>query len=148
MSTRSGSVFAVLVITLALAAAAVAPAHSSFGRPDDFVGTWITWEWTADGGAGECRRLYVTSESAGTRDGTWDAPGWNGLVTGGVTRASGRTAWAGDWRDGVLAGTFSLTLRGADAFEGTFAGPGEAPRPWSGRRETGGGPPDVPCRAR
>ena len=148
MSTRSGSAFAVLIIGLVLGVAAVAPAHSSYGRTDDFVGTWITWRWAPDGNAGECRRLHVGSRGEGARAGTWNAPGWSGLVTGAVARGSGRTVWAGEWRDGVLAGSFSLTLRGADAIEGTFAGPGEAPQPWSGRRATGKGAPDVPCRSR
>jgi hypothetical protein len=148
MSTRFRSVFAVFVIGMALAAAAVAPARSSSGSAGDFVGTWITWRRGAEGDGRPCRRLYVTSESVAARDGTWDAPGWNGLVTGDVALDAGHTVWRGEWRDGRLAGTFALTLRGGDAFEGTFAGPGEAPRPWSGRRDTGGAPPDVPCRLR
>ena len=145
MSPRFGSGFAVLVIGMALAAAAVAPARGSYGRSGDFIGTWITW---AQGEHGECRRLNVTAESDGIRDGTWDAPGWNGLVMGALARDPSGTVWKGEWRDGVLAGSFALTLRGGDTFEGIFAAPGEAPRRWSGRRDTGGGLADVPCRLR
>lgn len=150
MSTPFRSAFAVLMIGIALAAAAVAPAHSTQGGADDFVGTWITWESAPQGGRAECRRLYVSAEGAdgaATRGGTWDAPGWKGLVSGFVVRAAEGPAWSGEWRDGQIAGTFHFVLRGADSLEGTFAAPGagSAPQRWTGRRETRDGTPRVPC---
>jgi hypothetical protein len=148
MSTRLRSAFAVMIIGLALAAAAVAPAHSRPGAATDFVGTWITWQKAPDGRPGECRRLYVTAEDATFRDGTWDAPGWNGLVSGTVTEQRGRHVWTGEWRDGRLAGRFAFTLVDGDALQGTFAGPGMPDaRAWAGARVSDAGAPDVPCRA-
>lgn len=146
MNTPIRSAFAVLIIGLALAAAAVAPAHSTDDGAHDFMGTWITWPGAQPGVQPVCRRLYVTAEGPASRDGAWDAPGWNGLVNGILdTAAGGRPVWRGEWRDGQIAGTFALTLREGDAIEGTFAGAGlpEAQH-WIGRRDTGQ-PPRVPC---
>jgi len=148
MSTSFRSAFAVLMIGMALAAAAVAPAHRTGAGGDDFMGTWITWAGSETGDPPVCRRLYVTADGPATRDGAWDAPGWNGLVNGALhTSRDGQPAWRGEWRDGQISGTFDLTLRADDAFEGTFAGAG-LPRAqhWRGRRADGGASPDVPCR--
>jgi hypothetical protein len=147
MSTPFRSAFAVLLIGMALAAAAVAPAHSTDDGDHDFMGTWITWAGGEGGGQPVCRRLYVTADGPATRDGAWDAPGWNGLVNGTLdTVEAGRPQWRGEWRDGQIAGTFALTLRADDAFEGTFAGAGLPTERWRGRRDTGAEAPDVPCR--
>lgn len=148
MSTRFGSAVAMLVICMALGAAAVAPAHSTRGAAEDFVGSWITWQTAPDGGAGECRRLAVSAAGADARDGTWDAPGWSGMVNGTVREQQGRAVWAGEWRDGQLAGKFSFALVAGDRFQGTFAGPGTHQAvPWAGVRVTAAGTPDVPCRS-
>jgi hypothetical protein len=144
MSTSFRSAFAVLLIGMALAAAALAPAHDRADGGHDFIGSWITWAGGADGETPVCRRLHVTADG----DGAWDAPGWNGLVNGKVERAGdGHPVWRGEWRDGQIAGTFALTLRGDDVVEGTFAGAGlSAQQPLRGRRDTGRGLADVPCR--
>lgn len=148
MRTSFRSVFAFLLIGVALAAAAMAPAHGTGAGQHDFVGTWITWDGAWEGETPVCRRLLVTAAGTADRDGAWDAPGWTGVVNGTVRTADdGRPLWRGEWRDGQIAGTFALTLREDDVFEGTFAGAGlPAPRPWRGRRHAGDAPPDVPCR--
>lgn len=142
------SAFAVVLIGTALVAAAITPAHSTGGGSDDFMGSWITWAGTTDGEQPVCRRLYVTGGEGSARYGGWDAPGWNGLVDGALASGSGgRPVLRGEWRDGRIAGAFALELRARDAFEGTFAAPGAgAPQAWHGRRDTGEGRPDVPCR--
>jgi hypothetical protein len=147
MSTSFRSVFAVLLIVVALAAAAVAPAHSTGDGGHDFVGTWITWPVAVSGETPQCRRLYVTADGPEARDGVWDAPGWNGLVNGAVRQAaSDRPVWRGEWRDGQISGSFALTLREDDRVEGTFAGAGTAAaQRWQGRRDTGD-PARLPCR--
>ncbi|HEX6912731.1 MAG TPA: hypothetical protein VF142_20155 [Longimicrobium sp.] len=148
MTSPFRSVLSALLIALAVGAAAVAPAHITQDRPGDFVGSWITWAGTAEGGALPlCRRLQVTAGGAHTRDGAWDAPGWKGLVSGAVTAKDGSPVWRGEWRDGQIAGTFALTLRGRDAFEGTFAGAGlEGTQRWHGVRTRGEAAPALPCR--
>lgn len=148
MSSPFRSVFSVLLIGVALAAAAMAPAHSTRDGSQDFVGTWITWAGTAEGGAPPmCRRLHVRPDGPATRGGAWDAPGWRGLVNGAVTAAAGQPVWRGEWRDGQIAGTFALTLRGRDALEGTFAGAGlPGTQRWNGVRDHGGPAPALPCR--
>lgn len=148
MSTSRRSLFSILLIGIALAAAAVAPAHSTRDGAEDFVGTWITWADTPEGGERPvCRRLHVRPDGPAARDGAWDAPGWSGLVNGAVTAAAGHPEWRGEWRDGQIAGTFALTLRGRDALEGTFAGAGVAgTQRWNGVRDLGEVAPAVPCR--
>jgi hypothetical protein len=147
MRTSFRGPFAVLLIGVALAAAAMAPAHTARAGSQDFVGDWITWSGAEDGGTPVCRRLRVTAASAATRGGTWDAPGWNGLVKATLSPVkNGARELRGEWRDGQIAGSFALTLREGGALEGTFAGAG-LPRSqhWQGRRDTGRGPRDVPC---
>jgi hypothetical protein len=140
--------FAVLLIAVALGAAAMAPAHSTRGGSKDFTGSWITWTAAAEGGERPtCRRLRVDDAGPGVRAGAWDAPGWNGQVSGTVSEGEQGTRLQGEWRDGQIAGTIALALRDADTFEGTFAGAGlPAPQQWRGVRATGTEMPDVPCR--
>lgn len=144
-SFRTG--FAVMVIGTVLVAAAITPAQSAAGRSEDFMGNWITWTGSGDGETPVCRRLYVEASGDAVRSGGWDAPGWNGLVSGALSRgADGRPVLAGEWRDGRIAGAFALTLRDNDALDGTFAAPG-APEPqrWQGRRDDGRARQDLPC---
>ncbi|HEX6042298.1 hypothetical protein [Longimicrobium sp.] len=141
--------FAVLLIGLALGAAAVSPRHTTGGGSADFTGSWITW--AAPAAAGErpvCRRLLVGDAGPDVREGAWDAPGWNGQVSGTVSRGDRGTLLRGEWRDGQIAGTIELALRDPDTFEGTFNGAGlPAPQRWKGVRASGStGLPHVPCR--
>lgn len=148
MDSTYRSTFAVVLIGTALVAAAITPAHSAGGGSADFMGSWITWTPSEDGGIPICRRLYVTDADGTARSGGWDAPGWNGLVSGSVAPgASGRTELHGEWRDGRIAGAFALTLHGENALHGTFSAPGgDAPQRWEGRRDTGRPEQGVPCR--
>lgn len=140
--------FAVVLIAVALGAAAMSPAHSTRDGSEDFTGTWITWTAAAQGGQPPaCRHLRVEDAGPGVRAGAWDAPGWNGQVSGTVSTGEQGTRLRGEWRDGQIAGTIALALRDADSFEGTFSGAGlAAPQQWRGVRATGEGRPDVPCR--
>lgn len=140
--------FAVLLIGLALGAAAMAPAHSTGGGSEDFTGSWITWAAPAAGGdLPVCRRLLMGDAGPDAREGAWDAPGWNGQVSGTVSRGGTGTRLRGEWRDGQIAGTIDLALRDPDSFEGTFNGAGLAqPQQWRGVRAGGAGLANVPCR--
>ena len=146
-STYRGT-FAVVLIGTALVAAAITPAHSARGGSADFMGSWVTWTVSADGSTPVCRRLYVTGSDGTARSGGWDAPGWNGLVSGSVAQGTGGgTVLNGEWRDGRIAGAFALTLHGRNALDGTFSAPGgDAPQRWEGRRDTGNPDQGVPCR--
>jgi hypothetical protein len=149
MGTPLRSALALVLIGVALAAAAMSPARgTAASTAEDFMGSWITWAGSADGEQPVCRRLHVSAEGAGTRDGTWDAPGWNVLVNGIVRDAGdGHPEWQGEWRDGQIAGRFALTLRADDDFEGTVATPGSAAvEHWQGRRDTGRPASELPCR--
>lgn len=148
MATSFRGAFAVVLIGTALVAAAIMPAHSTGGGSDDFMGSWITWAGSTDGGQPVCRRLEVTAGEGGTRQGGWDAPGWSGLVDGALSVGDdGRPVFTGEWRDGRIAGAFTLQLHGHDALDGAFAAPGEtAPQRWQGRRDTGQETRDLPCR--
>lgn len=138
--------FAVTLIGAALLAAAIKPAHSTDSRTDDFMGRWITWSDAAAGERPVCRRLAVSGGDGPARLGRWNAPGWDGLVTGAVAAGQGGGAvWRGEWRDGRIAGAFTLALRERDSFSGTFAPPGGAPQAWHGRRDTGAGLAGLPC---
>lgn len=144
LSTRGS--FAVVVMGAVLLAAAIKPAHSTDARTDDFMGRWITWSDGGNGARAVCRHLSVSSGEGETRQGRWNAPGWDGLVAGTVAPGNGgRAVWRGEWRDGRIAGAFTLAMRGRDAFSGTFAPPGGAPQPWHGRRDTGAGLAGLPC---
>jgi hypothetical protein len=148
MSTSLRGVFAVVLIGTAFVAAAITPAHSTGGGSHDFMGSWITWAGTPGGERPVCRRLQVTAGEGTARSGGWDAPGWNGLVNGALSVGDdGRPVLTGEWRDGRIAGAFTLQLQGHDALDGAFAAPGEtAPRHWQGRRDTGQQAKDLPCR--
>lgn len=138
--------FAVGLIGAALLAAAITPAHSTDSRTEDFMGSWITWTEAAEGERPVCRHLSVSGGDGEARLGRWNAPGWDGLVTGAVAQDDGgRAVWRGEWRDGRIAGAFTLALRERDAFSGTFAPPGGAPQPWHGRRDTGARLATLPC---
>ena len=139
--------FAVVLIGTAFVAAAMTPAQGRGGGTEDFTGSWITWTGAADGRP-VCRRLKVTAGEGAARAGGWDAPGWNGLVSGALSSDSdGRSVLRGEWRDGRIAGAFALKLQAHDAFDGTFAAPGAgAPQRWQGRRDNGQQRQDVPCR--
>jgi len=147
MVTSFRTAFAVIVIGTVLVAAAITPAQSAAGGSEDFVGNWITWTGTPGGAQPVCRRLYVTAGGDAVRSGGWDAPGWNGLVSGALSHgADGRPVLAGEWRDGRIAGVFALTLQGDDALDGTFAAPGaREPQRWQGRRDNGQARQDLPC---
>jgi hypothetical protein len=148
MATSFRGAFAVVLIGTALVAAAITPAHSTGGGSDDFMGSWITWAGSANGEQPVCRRLQVTAGEGATRHGGWNAPGWNGLVDGALSVGDdGRPVFTGEWRDGRIAGAFTLQLQAQDALEGAFAAPGETtPQRWHGRRDTGQGAQDLPCR--
>ena len=148
MSSPFRNALSVLLMAVAVGAAAVAPAHSTHDHPGDFVGSWITWAGTSPGGAPPlCRRLEVTAAGADTRDGAWDAPGWDGFVSGAVTAGGGSPVLRGEWRDGQIAGAFALTLHGHDAFDGTFAGAGvQGTQRLHGVRTRGEAAPALPCR--
>jgi hypothetical protein len=148
MVTSFRTAFAVIVIGTVLVAAAITPVQSAAGTSEDFMGNWITWTGTGDGKTPVCRRLSVTAGDGTVRTGGWDAPGWNGLVNGALSRGTdGRPVLEGEWRDGRIVGAFALTLREGDALDGTFAAPG-APEPqrWQGRRDDGQPRQDLPCR--
>ena len=148
MATSFRGVFAVVLIGTAFVAAAITPAHSTGGGSDDFMGSWITWAGTPDGGQPVCRRLQVTAGEGTARYGGWDAPGWNGLVNGALSVGDdGRPVFTGEWRDGRIAGAFTLQLQGQDVLDGAFAAPGETtPQRWQGRRDTGQQARELPCR--
>lgn len=148
MVTSFRTAFAVIVIGTVLVAAAITPAQSAGMRSEDFMGRWITWTAPVNGETPVCRRLDVTASDGTVRSGGWDAPGWNGLVSGALSRgADGRPVMAGEWRDGRIAGVFALSLQGDDALDGTFAAPGaDAPQRLQGRRDNGQGQQDLPCR--
>lgn len=147
MGTSFRTSFAVIVIGTVLVAAAITPAQSAGAHSEDFMGRWITWTATPGGETPVCRRLEVTAGDGAARSGGWNAPGWNGLVSGALSRGTdGRAVLAGEWRDGRIAGAFALTLNG-DALDGTFAAPGAAaPQRWQGRRDDGQPRQDLPCR--
>ena len=121
---------------------ALAPVAALALEPSDVLGRWETqWSNQANEAVSGGAPMNISLDSPEALDGTWPAPGADGVIYGEViVQPDGALVWSGTWAhlwpESVSRGTFRFVFTDANSFSGTWSTADGAVKNavWNGQR--------------